>query len=152
MTGEKCAWTNGIAYNKRMVNLIETQIDDGKEKRTYTFITDVKITKRNADEIVGGGRSRWKIENQGFNNQKTKRYNIEHVNSENYNAMKNHYLITQLADILRQLYEKGIDKIRDLNKSIKEISSSLLESFRMRLLTKVEDMLHEENRMQIRFL
>lgn len=152
MTGEKCAWTNGIAYNKRMVNLIETQIDDGKEKRTYTFITDVKITKRNADEIVGGGRSRWKIENQGFNNQKTKRYNIEHVNSENYNAMKNHYLITQLADILRQLYEKGIDKIRDLNKSIKEISSSLLESFRTRLLTKVEDILHKGNRMQIRFL
>ena len=152
MTGEKCAWTNGIAYNKRMVNLIETQIDDGKEKKTYTFITDIKITKRNADEIVGGGRSRWKIENQGFNNQKTKRYNIEHVNSENYNAMKNHYLITQLADILRQLYEKGIDKIRGLNKRIKEISSSLLESFRTRLLTKVEDILHKGNRMQIRFL
>lgn len=66
--------------------------------------------------------------------------------------MKNHYLITQLTDILRQLYEKGVDKIRDLNKSIKEISSSLLESFRTRLLTKDEDTLHLEKRIQIRFL
>ena len=65
--------------------------------------------------------------------------------------MKNHYLITQLADILRQLYEKGIDKIRDLSKSIKEISSSLLESFRTRTLTNAEDILHIEKRIQIRF-
>lgn len=149
---EQCTWVNGIVYNKRTVNLIEAEIEVEKETKVYTFITDVKITKRNADVIVSFGRSRWKIENEGFNNQKTKRYHIEHANSLDYNAMKNHYLITQLVDILRQLYEKGIDKIRDLNKSIKEISSSLLESFRMRLLTKVEDMLHEENRMQIRFL
>lgn len=98
------------------------------------------------------GRSRWKIENEGFNNQKTKRYNIEHANSLNYNAMKNHFLITQLADILRQLYEKGVDKIRDLKKSIKEISSSLLESFRTCLLTNAEDTLNTEKRIQIRFI
>ncbi len=150
--GEKCTWTNGIAYNKREVNLIEAEIEADQEKKVYTFITDIKITKRNADAIVCFGRSRWKIENQGFNNQKTKKYHIEHANSMDYNAMKNHYLITQLADILRQLYENGVDKIRELNKSIKEISSSLLESFRMRLLTKAEDTSDQENRMQIRFL
>ena len=150
--GEKCTWTNGIVYNKRTVNLIEAEIEVDQEKKVYTFITDVKITKRNADVIVCFGRSRWKIENEGFNNQKTKRYHIEHANSLDYNAMKNHYLITQLADILRQLYEKGVDKIRELNKSIKEISSNLLESFRTRLLTKVEDILQQENRTQIRFL
>jgi len=149
--GEKCTWTNGIAYNKRAVNLIEAEIEVGREKKVYTFITDVKITKRNADVIVSFGRSRWKIENEGFNNQKTKRYHIEHANSLDYNAMKNHYLITQLADILRQLYEKGVDKIRELKKSIKEISSSLLESFRTRLLTNSEDIHRSEKRMQIRF-
>lgn len=148
-SSEKCTWINSIVYNKREVNLIEAEIEDRQEKKVYTFITDVRITKRNADEIVGFGRSRWKIENEGFNNQKTKKYNIEHANSLNYNAMKNHYLITQLADILRQLYELGVDKIRDLSKSIKEISSSLLESFRTRLLTN-EDTLPEK-RIQIRF-
>lgn len=148
-------WINDIAYNERTVSLIEAEVEvknnDKKEKTFFVYITDIKITKRNADEIIYFGRSRWKIENQGFNNQKTKRYNLEHANSKNYNAMKNHYLITQLADILRQLYEKGVDKIRDLNKGIKEISSSLLESFRTRLLTNVEDILKTEKRIQIRF-
>lgn len=149
---ENCVWINDIEYNDRKVNLLEAQIEDEVgTKKSYVFITNIKITHRNADKIVSFGRSRWKIENEGFNNQKTKKYRIEHANSLNYNAMKNHYLITQLADILRQLYEKGLDKIRDLNKSIKEISSSLLESFRTRLLTN-EDTLHIEKRMQIRFL
>ncbi len=150
---EECTWINDIAYNQRAVNLIETEIKEGaNDKKIYTFITNVRITKRNADEIVSFGRSRWKIENEGFNNQKTKKYSIEHANSLNYNAMKNHYLITQLADILRQLYEKGVDKIRNLNKSIKEISSNLLESFRTRKLTNAEDILNTEKRIQIRFI
>lgn len=148
-------WINDIVYNERTVNLIETEVEvntnDKKDKKYFVYITDLKITKRNSDEIIYFGRSRWKIENQGFNNQKTKRYSLEHANSKNYNAMKNHYLITQLADILRQLYEKGVDKIRDLNKGIKEISSSLLESFRTRSLTKTEDISTTEKRIQIRF-
>ena len=149
---KNCKWVNEIGYNERTVNVIETELeDDASDKRTYVFITNIRITGRNADEIVSFGRSRWKIENEGFNNQKTKKYNIEHANSLNYNAMKNHYLITQLADILRQLYEKGVDKIRDLSKSIKEISSRLLESFRKRMLTDAEDTLNTEKRMQIRF-
>jgi hypothetical protein len=144
---------NEISYNQRSLNVIEAEIEDkAKNRITYVFVTNIKITKRNANEIVCFGRSRWKIENEGFNNQKTKKYHIEHANSLNYNAMKNHYLLTQLADILRQLYEKGVDKIRDLNKSIKEISSSLLESFRTRLLTNTEDMPNTEKRMQIRFI
>lgn len=75
--------------NERTVNVIEAEIEvDDSNTRTYVFITNIKITKRNADEKVSFGRSRWKIENEGFNNQKTKKYNIEHANSLNYNAMK----------------------------------------------------------------
>ena len=148
---ENNTWVNDIAYNQRTVNFIETETEDEKGKKHYVFITDIKITVRNADEIMHFGRSRWKIENEGFNNQKTKKYKIEHANSHNYNAMKNHYLVTQITDIIRQLYEKGADKIKDLNKSIKEISSLLLESFRTRLLTNDEDIANSEKRMQIRF-
>lgn len=150
---ENTKWVNEISYSQRLVNIIETVIKDEKKEKTtiFVFLTNMKITKRNNDKIVSFGRSRWKIENEGFNNQKTKKYYIEHANSIDYNAMKNHYLITQVADILRQLYEKGMDKIRELKKSIKEISSRLLESFRTRLLTN-EDTLHIEKPIQIRFL
>jgi hypothetical protein len=98
-------WTNDISYNKRTVNLIEAKLDteEGKTKQ-YVFITDLKITKKNAERLIVVGRGRWKIENQGFNNQKNVRYHIEHTNSHDYTAMKNHYLITQIADMIMQLF------------------------------------------------
>jgi hypothetical protein len=62
--------------------------------------------------------------------------------------MQNHYLITQIADILRQLFDEGLTIIKDLKKGIKEISSVLLESFRTSILTNTEDI---QKRIQIRF-
>ena len=107
------------------------------------------IAYRNADEIALADRSRCKIENQGFNNQKNIRYDIEHANSLNYNAMKNHYLITQIADIIRQIFEKGLGIIKALNKGIKEISAMLLESFRTIKMTDAD--IQETNRMKTQF-
>ena len=145
-----CTWVNDIDYNQNSVHLIEAEEINDKVKKSFVFITDIRITRSNAAKIVCAGRSRWKIENEGFNNQKTKLYYIEHANSRNYNAMQNHYLITQITDIMRQLYEKGADKIKDLNKGIKEISSCLLESFRTRILT-AEDIAYIGKTIQIRF-
>lgn len=148
---ENKKWVNGIVYEENSVNVIEAEIDIKKEKKEFVFVTNILITKRNADTIVAAGRSRWKIENEGFNDQKNNKYKIEHANSLNYNAMKNHYLITQLADILRQLFEKGVEKIRNLKESIKKISMLLLESFRTRIVTE-QDIFNAGERMQIRTL
>ncbi|PHS29963.1 MAG: transposase [Alkaliphilus sp.] len=63
--------------------------------------------------------------------------------------MKNHYMLVQITDILRQLFELGAIKVRGLIKSIKEISSNLLEAFRTRTLT-TEDILKIRKRTQIR--
>ena len=65
--------------------------------------------------------------------------------------MKNHYLITQIADILRQIFENGLTEIRILKNSIKEISSKLLESFRTHILTN-KDISNTKKRIQIRLL
>ena len=144
-------WVNDIAYNDRTVNLIEAKIEpeDGHIKQ-YLFLTDIKITKRNAPRLIAAGRSRWKIENQGFNNQKNIRYHIEHANSHNYTAMKNHYLLTQITDILVQLYENGFKLLREFKKTAKEISSNLLEAIRTRTLTD-EDIAQLGKTIQIRF-
>ena len=148
---EGFCWVNGIVYNKRSVNMIEATIDteDGKSKQ-YQFITNFEVTKRNMQRLVDAGRSRWKIENQGFNNQKNIRYHIEHANSEDYNAMKNHYLLTQITDIVVQLFENGLKIMRELKKTAKEISSNLLEAIRTRTLTD-EDMRVLVKPIQIRF-
>lgn len=65
--------------------------------------------------------------------------------------MKNHYLLVQIADIIRQLFEQGYELIRSLKAGIKEIFSRLLESFRREFIT-VEDIKTINERIQIRYL
>ena len=64
--------------------------------------------------------------------------------------MKNHYLLVQITDIIRQLFEKGSSIIKALKKTAKEKSSNLLESFRTRILTD-EDFTHLSKPIQVRF-
>ena len=87
------------------------------------------ITEGNAYRIACAGRKRWKIENEGFNMQKNLRYDLEHANSHDWAALKNHYLITQIADVFRQLYVYRELKKKGIKKTEKNISSDLLASF-----------------------
>lgn len=123
-------WVNEISYEDRLVNVMEyIDTEKGEKPVTFQWISDIRITKGNSVKFRTTGRNRWKIENEGFNTQKNLRYKIKHMNSKNYNAMKNHYLLVQIADILLQLYEKGNKLIKALKTRIKNISSDLLASF-----------------------
>ncbi|HSH35515.1 transposase family protein [Schnuerera sp.] len=146
-----CTWVNEITYKDNLVNILEAKLVENGVEKEFTFITNITIKEKNADKILYAGRSRWKIENEGFNNQKNIKNNIEHLCCKDYNAMKNHYLLVQIADILRQLFECGYELIRSLRASIKEISSRILESFRRDSLTP-EDIANSNKRMQIRCL
>lgn len=146
-----CTWVNEIEYKENIVNVLEANLIEEEKEKKFTFITNIPITKNNAQKILYGGRSRWKIENEGFNNQKNIKNNIEHLCSQDYIAMKNHYLLVQLADMIRQLFEIGYELIRSLKATIKEISSRILESFRRDSLTP-EDIANLNKRIQIRCL
>ena len=93
------------------------------------------LDKKNTEEMIKTARGRWKIENEGFNNQKNGIYRIEHLNSKNPNAMKNHYLLTQMSDILMQIYLVWNPLVKEIKQSIKNTSSMLLESFRRQTVT-----------------
>jgi hypothetical protein len=62
------------------VNWAEITITNEKGKITFhtAFITSYLIAKENVAELVKAGRCRWKIENEDFNNLKTKGYHFEH--------------------------------------------------------------------------
>ena len=61
--------------------------------------------------------------------------------------MKNHYLLTQLADKLLQLYECGIKDIKVIKRTLSKISEGLLECLKKQPLES-EDLIFK--RMQIR--
>lgn len=146
-------FVNEINYDEKKINVVE-YIEQVEEKdkvveKRFVFITDIEISKNNVEDIVAAGRSRWKIENEGFNNQKNGTYDLEHVCCKDYNAMKNHYILIQIADILRQLFEKGSEVLKMLKLAKKDISSKLKFSF-TRESFKIEDI--PTTRMQIRNL
>ena len=149
-TGSEIEYQNQIMFQNTDVNLIyytEKKIQaEGKEKiAEFAWITNITITKSNAKKIVKAGRNRWKIENQGFNRQKHWQGNIEHTCSWNEQAQKNHYLMEQIADFIKQLYEYYYLKKNEIKKLQKNISPELLSSFG-RQLTKTEDIKVELHR------
>ena len=129
----KVEYINGIIFRDEDVNVlkyIERKEKKGVEVLTeFAWITSIEITNRNAEKLVKSGRNRWKIENQGFNRQKRWQGDIEHACSFQEKAQKNHYLMEQIADFIKQLYEYFFLEKNEIKKTQKNISSELLASF-----------------------
>jgi hypothetical protein len=81
-----------------MVNWCELTIRDGvTDQQVYhcAWATDHPVTAETVPEIVADGRSRWKVENEGFNVLKNQGYHFEH----NYGHGQQH-LSTVLLTLL----------------------------------------------------
>ncbi|MCX6383176.1 MAG: hypothetical protein NTV16_01625 [Actinobacteria bacterium] len=102
----------------------------------FVWIANLNIYKNNFSKITKGGRLRWKIENEGFNTQKNRRYNLEHSFSSNEMAMKNFYLILQIAHTIGQLIKKrpAKDKIEKVFGSITNVFHQLLKDLRTKFI------------------
>jgi hypothetical protein len=73
----------------------------------------------------GAGRLRWKIENEGFNEQKNGGLNLEHAYSENVQAAKNYYFLLQIAHTIEMLIEKGNLLVRMVGRTLKQIAGGV---------------------------
>jgi hypothetical protein len=61
------------------VNFIEYwEISDAKVQH-FSWVTDLRVSKRNVFHLMRGGRARWKIENETFNTLKNQGYHFEHT-------------------------------------------------------------------------
>lgn len=148
---QKYKWVNDIFYNNHNLNLLELTECKKDQETKFVFMSSVKINSRNAHIIAEFGRMRWKIENEGFNVQKNQGYELEHMYSRDPNGMKNHYLLLQIAHMIRQLYDRGVKKLKLLKSSIKEMSSLLLENFRNKVLTGEDIEYVNQTKIQVRF-
>lgn len=115
---DKYEFVTKIAYKDYETNVIRY-----KDKETeFTYMTDLPITNKNIESSIIVGRKRWKIENEGFNIQKNGTFDIGHLYSKNAVAIKAHYLMIQIAHIIRQLVENGSIALKSQKLKIKEIS------------------------------
>ena len=114
-------------YNKYKFNIIRfIEYNQNIDNKTFTFITNLVVTDNNIKTLISMGRRRWKIENNGFNNQKNILFNISHMCSLDYNAMKAHYLFIQFAHTIRQLLDFGSNLVLSFEGKLKEISFAIL--------------------------
>lgn len=126
-------WINGIDYNGHKLSWIraveETTTEKGSTAKPFVYVSSFKINKNKVAQISQGGRLRWKIENEGFNQQKNGGYNLKHLFSEvSLNASKNYYQSLQIAHMINQLLELGQKLKNYLKKKItfKHIWTELL--------------------------
>lgn len=159
-------WANDIAYvdsekHEHTLSVLECKErrpgKDGDEKNTkFKWVSNVRTRQNNVVELANkGGRLRWKIENEGFNVQKTGGYKLEHAYSNDENGIKVYYLVLQIAHMLIQLLDKGSLLRRAFPRgfgSVKNLAFRLLEALRNASLSDDEYRDLCEQRIQIRFV
>ena len=115
----------------------------------------MNVSRENVITLANdAGRMRWKIENQGFNAQKTGGYCLEHAYTTDSNAAKIFYYLLQIAHTIFQLLYNGslLGKAgRKALGAVKNLAQRLLEAWRNASITKseIDKMMH--SRFQIRF-
>jgi hypothetical protein len=96
MTKEKETFVNWFSYE--LIN------EKGKRGYFNTWVTDLEPSREIIEELVKGGRARWKAENETFNTLKKGGYHLEH----NYghgkkNLSYNFVLLILLAFLVHQI-------------------------------------------------
>ena len=128
-------YVTNLDYRGEKLNIIKYK--DIKKGTDFVYITDLSITNKNIEATIGLGRRRWKIENEGFNIQKNGTFDIGHLYSKNRIAIKVHYLMIQIAHIIRQLLEKGVKSVKELGLKIKEISQLIKEWLTSKFIAEI---------------
>lgn len=108
----KYQWINNVplngSRNADQVNFFQYWIIDKKGKTTYrnSWVTDLIVSRENVQDLVKGGRARWKIENETFNTLKNQGYHIEHNygHGKQYLSM-NFFVLNLLAFFVHQILE-----------------------------------------------
>ncbi|MGH2553699.1 MAG: hypothetical protein ACRDEB_08275 [Chitinophagaceae bacterium] len=109
-----------LLHKKHTLHYLQCKETISHEKTNKTVTTNfVRITnlptnKSTVKNLSKAGRLRWKIENEGFNEEKNNGYALEHLFSrKSFNAQQNYYQSMLIAHLINQLLEHTC-KIHDL--------------------------------------
>ena len=122
-------YCNNIPYKKNILHVLETNVKNEKDiSCRFVHVTNIEIDSNNFKEISSTGRLRWKIENEGFNEQKNGGYNLNHkFVFDSHDISCNYYQCLQIAHIINQLNTLSVEFKKLLNANANESIKSLLE-------------------------
>lgn len=119
------AWTSNLVLNDSSIDvrvnylLYEQRDKDGQVTR-WTWITNLRLTRRSVVAVMRAGRARWKIENETFNTLKNQGYHFEH----NYGHGSQHLatvlaLLMMLAFTIDQIQQRCCRFFRTLHQGLR---------------------------------
>jgi len=127
-TRQVYTWVNDLEYQGRRLDFVMCRQTVDGQTSTFAWLSDFQIDRDNVITIAQGGRKRWTIENQGFNEQKTG-YELEHFcDCKDLDVMTGLYLLLQIAHLFMQLLARSnlIDPVATLS----FLAALLLEAWR----------------------
>jgi hypothetical protein len=117
---------------------VQCQEVDLAQRRLFAWLTNFTVEPNTAEALANrGGRLRWKIENEGFNIQKNGGFALEHAYGTSPWAIRNFYLLMQLAHLILQLLQRGsllVGRCETLFGSLRALARRLAESLRHHLI------------------
>ena len=137
------AWVPDLPYTDTegrsfRLGALECREEARGESTRFAWLTNFPVE---ADTVAAlgnrGGRLRWTIENEGFNIQKNGGFALEHAYGTSPWAIKNFYLLMQLAHLILQLVERGnllVGRCQTLFGSLRALGRRLAESLRYFLI------------------
>ena len=125
-------WVEYLPYQQGKhefpLSFFEYRETDTDEQHYFAWLANFTPTSDNVKQLAKGGRIRWKIENEGFNEQKNG-YSMEHFcDCSNINALTNLYLLLQIAHTLMQLLARS--NLATEHQTLAFLAYLLLESLR----------------------
>ena len=135
----KYRFYRSLEYKKHSLNVFELSIEkvdllttEVLPQERFVHVSNLYISEDNCAEICNAGRMRWKIENEGYNEQKNTAYNLRHKYSRtSFNASQNYYQCLQIAHMINQVAYKAQSIIKlidghDTFKSFEEVAIALM--------------------------
>jgi len=152
---EKYTIFHDIEYQKHKLNILEVNREisslkklQNKETERFVHLSSFKPNQKNCSEISQHGCLRWKIENEGFNEQKNGGYNLKHKFArKSFNATSNYYQCLQIAHIINQLAYKVKEmsefiQANDTLKSNMEVVIAILFTIDLETISQIDDILN----------
>jgi hypothetical protein len=147
-------WVNGVdltasADSEKVNYCCLTIRRNGKATYKNGWITDIEITQENIEEVIRGGRARWKIENEGFNTLKNHGYHLQHNFGHGTNNLsETFFLLNLLAFFFHQIFQlcDGLyQEARSRFSARREFWNCIRSMFRLFIFPSWEELLERIN-------
>jgi len=150
-TEHRFYWMNNVPLNGKgnvRTNFLFYELvqPDGKV-RQFSWVTSIKLHKRNVVQIMKAARARWKIENETFNTLKNQGYHFEHNFGHGYKhlsiVLALIMLLAFLIDQIIQARDKVFKIIESNVKTKKRLWNTRRALFSTTILHSFNDLLRK---------